>query len=319
MKVSPCVFLFCSPLLGSLHADVIGGGAVDLDFVDIGNGGNAADNTGFGTVGYEFRISAFEVSQAMVDAYNSLSGGPAISYHDMTGYGGNAPDEPASGVSWNEAARFVNWLNTSAGYAPAYKFTSGGYNDNIELWSAGDAGYDPANPYRNSNAFYFLPTEDEWYKAAYYDPSANAGSGGYWNYATGSDSAPATVASGTISGTSVYGQVQAAGPAPITNAGGVSPYGTMAQNGNVFEWMESAVDGSNNLVDENRAYRGGKWDNTFAPLRSDERADRPPTVENRNVGFRVASVAVVPEPSSALLLGLGALSLLARRSRRGQG
>ena len=67
---------------------------------------------------------------------------------------------------WSEAARFVNWLSTSQGYDAAYKFTTGGGNDNIALWTSGDSGYNAANPFRNSNAYYFLPSEDEWYKAA---------------------------------------------------------------------------------------------------------------------------------------------------------
>ena len=125
---------------------------------------------------------------------------------DMTSYGGNGTNRPATGVSWNEAARFVNWLNTSQGYSAAYKFTTGGANDNIALWTSAMRATTPANPFRNSNAHYFLPSEDEWYKAAYYDPNANGGLGGYWDYATGSDTAPTAVASGTTSGTAVYGQ-----------------------------------------------------------------------------------------------------------------
>jgi formylglycine-generating enzyme required for sulfatase activity len=40
---------------------------------------------------------------------------------------------------------------------------------------------------------YFVPTIDQWYKAAYYSPSINAGNGGYFNYATKSDFLPARV------------------------------------------------------------------------------------------------------------------------------
>jgi formylglycine-generating enzyme len=85
-------------------------------------------------------------------------------------------NKPATSVSWNEAARFVNWLNTSQGFQAAYKFTLNpgdvGYsaNANISLWAPGDAGYNAAGPYRNANAHYFLPSENEWYKAAYYSP-----------------------------------------------------------------------------------------------------------------------------------------------------
>ena len=154
----------------------------DLDFVDI-TGGTTADDTGYGAVANDYRMGVHEVSGAMIDAYNANSGGPAI-----TRYAQFSASQPATEVSWNEAARFVNWLNVSTGHSPAYNYDPGSIlgNDNIALWSLGDAGYDSSNPFRNSNAYYFLPSEDEWYRAAYYDPAA----GVYWDYATGSDSAP---------------------------------------------------------------------------------------------------------------------------------
>ena len=40
--------------------------------------------------------------------------------------GGNGPNKPAAGISWLEAAKFVNWLNKSTGHTPAYKFGAGG-------------------------------------------------------------------------------------------------------------------------------------------------------------------------------------------------
>ena len=108
-------------------------------------------------------------------------------------------DKPATGISWFEAARFVNWLNTSKGAAPAYKFDAAG---NFQLWSEMDAGYNPANRFRNTQAAYFLPSADEWYKAAFYDPT----NGSYWNYPTGSNSPPTPVPSSTSPGTAVYSQ-----------------------------------------------------------------------------------------------------------------
>lgn len=54
-----------------------------------------------------------------------------------------------------------------------------------------DPGYDASNQYRNSLAKYVLPSFNEWYKAAYYDPNKPAG--GYWIYPTGSDTAPTLV------------------------------------------------------------------------------------------------------------------------------
>jgi formylglycine-generating enzyme len=130
-------------------------------------------------------------------------------------------------------------------------------------------GFDAANPFRNANSHYFLPSEDEWYKAAYYDPNKPGGAG-YWDYATGSDSAPTAVAGGTTSGTAVYGQSFSIGPALITNAGGLSAYGTMAQNGNVWEWGDSGFTAPNDSAGESRSLRSGFWSFTagFPPRRT---------------------------------------------------
>jgi len=249
----PC--LLCP---ATLSADSFGSGAFTMDFVDIGNTGNADDihGSGYGGVDYSYRMGVNEVSQGMITAYNNAGdGGPDIDFYDLISFGGNGVNKPATGVSWNEAARFVNWLNTSSGYSAAYNFSTGGANDNIALWTGADAGFDVNNPFRNSKAHYFLPSEDEWYKAAYYDPNANGGTGGYWDYATGSDSAPTAVAGGA-SGAVYNGQV---GPADITNAGGLSAYGTMAQNGNVWEWSESGSTPPNDDEVESRVLRGGAW------------------------------------------------------------
>jgi len=105
----------------------------------------------------------------------NAAGGLGITLQDMSSFGGNGADRPATGISWYEAARFVNWLNTDSGSTPAYKFDGGG---NFQLWQSGDAGYNPDNLYRNSQARYFLPSTDEWYKAAYY----NADTGTYGDY-----------------------------------------------------------------------------------------------------------------------------------------
>ncbi len=292
--------------LAAAHADSFGSGAFTMDFVTIGNAGNAADDTGYGSVGYSYRIGVNEVSERMIDAYNAVPANSTLLITKDT----RGLDRPATSVSWNEAARFVNWLNTSNLYNAAYKFTTGGVNDDIALWESGDAGYNAANPFRNSNAHYYLPSEDQWYKAAFYDPNANGGLGGYWNYATGSDSAPTAVASGTTSGTAVYnGQ---AAPADITNAGGLSAYGTMAQNGNVWEWGESAFTAPNDSAGESRALRGGDWNYGSSSLASSVRSNSSPSVEGTNVGFRVAAV---PEPSGVLLTLIGMMGVVLRRKR----
>ncbi|KKK48920.1 hypothetical protein LCGC14_3140280, partial [marine sediment metagenome] len=215
-----------------------GGNQFTIDFVDIGNPNNTADDTGSpnpaGTVPYVYRMGKYEISRDMITKANT-EGSLGITLYDMTPYGGNQADHPATGVSWNEAARFVNWLNTSEGLTPAYKFAvqpgGDGYNANvnIELWQPGDLGYNSENFFRNDLAAYFLPSVDEWYKAAYNDPSGN-----YFNYPTGYDTLPDSVPSGTNEDTAVYDHATAKGPADITLAGGLSPYGTMGQGGNVW-------------------------------------------------------------------------------------
>ena len=298
----------------------------DMEFVTIGDAGNASDTTGqpnpAGSVGYSYGIGKYEVSEDMITKYNSNYGtaNSLVITKDT-----RAADKPATGISWNEAARFVNWLNTSKGGFGAYKYASGsnGVNDNITPWTVSDTlDYDASNPFRSKRATYVLPSYNEWYKAAYYDPS-KAGTDKYWNYATGSDTPPTAVASGTSGGTAVYGSQS--GPAVVTQAGGLSHYGVMGLGGNVFEWEETATDLTNNDGSENRGRRGGNWSTTSANnsnLSSSFRDGTNPLGNGSFMGFRVAMVAptaaVVPEPSTMVIgtiLGLGGL-LGRRRMKR---
>jgi formylglycine-generating enzyme required for sulfatase activity len=220
-----------------------GANQFNMEFVTIGNAGNAADTTGSpssaGAVGYEYGLGKFEVSEEMIEKFNASQSLQIIK--DTRGTA-----KPATSVSWNEAARFVNWLNTSTGNQAAYKFTTSGVNDNIALWTSGEAGYDVNNQYRNSLAKYFLPSYNEWYKAAYYNPTNST----YYDYANGSDTAPTAVASGTTAGTAVYGGQL--GPADVNLAGGLSPYGVMGLGGNVYEWEESSGDLANSSGSSSR-------------------------------------------------------------------
>jgi formylglycine-generating enzyme len=293
-----------------------------MEFVHIGHPGNAADITGtpnsVGAVGYEYGIGKFEVSRDMITKYNANFGNAnslVITLYDMEAdgpiFGGNGANRPATGVSWNEAARFVNWLNVNQGFAKAYKFADGNaVNDNIQLWTSGEAGYDVNNKYRNSLAKYFLPSYNEWYKAAYYNPTNST----YYDYATGSNTAPTAVASGTTAGTAVYGQSFGQGPADVDQAGGLSPYGVMGLGGNVFEWEENSFDLANSSGSSPRGFRGGDWDSLSSDLSSSRRDNGNPSSGYLRLGFRVASLpssaAAVPEPSMMVigtLFGLGGL------------
>lgn len=320
-KLMRYVFAACCLLAGSAEcqAGVVsfgtGANQFNMEFVTIGNPGNAADTTGSpnpaGAVGYEYGIGKFEVSRDMITKFNA-SQSLQITLQDMTSFGGNGAKKPATGVSWNEAARFVNWLNTSTGGFAAYKFTTGGVNDNIALWTASDTlDYDASNPYRSMRATYVLPSYNEWYKAAYYNPNDST----YYEYTNGS-TRPTAVVSG-LSG-AVYtqsGVASPSGPADVDLAGGLSPYGVMGLGGNVYEWEESSLNLTNSSGSSDRGYRGGSWSFGSASLSSKSRYALYPSNVLNFVGFRVASLSssappAVPEPSMMVigtLFGLGGL------------
>jgi len=248
MKTTPTIaFLAASLTLAicfapAAHADPFGSGlnSFEIDFVTIGNPGNPDQVIGFsplsqrfaGSVAQSFRMGTFEISEDMINKAN------AIGSLGLTHTGRGTKDLPATGLSWFEAAQFVNWLNTSTGATPAYKFDGGG---NFQLWQPGDAGYDPNNLFRNSQSVYFLPSFDEWHKAAYYDPIAEV----YYVYPTGSDSVPDGIDSINTPGQdpnfdAVFSDGASSSiPNKIMNVGVSSPYGTLGQGGNVSEWVET--------------------------------------------------------------------------------
>jgi formylglycine-generating enzyme len=313
-------------------ADTFGTGEqrFEIEFVTVGDPNNSADATGnpqpAGAVGYAYRIGKYEISRDIVAKANA-QGNLGITLHTLEVEGdpidGVEPFEfiprpgmPATGVSWNEAARFVNWLNTSQGHPPAYKFEklpgATGYSANAEilLWQAEDEGFNPKNPFRNSGAFYFLPNVDEWYKAAYFDRDASNGSGGYWDFPTQSDVGPVPVDNGNAKGTAVFARPFDQGPADVSQSGGLSAYGTMGQGGNAWEWEETEFDLVNDESSAERGVRGGDWTNNLANLASSDRFSLDTLNEGINVTFRVASI---PEPESLLLTKVVALLLLIAR------
>jgi formylglycine-generating enzyme required for sulfatase activity len=290
------------------------GQSFNMEFVRIGNAGNVADTTGTpnpaGKVNYEYNIGKFEVSRADVNAYNANPGVVAITTDTILFPGVN---KPATGITWNEAARFVNWLNTSTGSAAAYNFVNNNVTTNITPWTPADtADYDPSNPYRSRRTRFALPSFNEFYKAAFYDPSKSGGAG-YWNYATRSDSAPTSTTGGTTAGTAVFGLSNVQGPADVTQAGGLSAYGVMGLGGNAREWEESSFDLTNSSGSANRGVRFGNWNDTASFLSSSAREFAGPNFTTNGYGFRVVEL---PEPTSMAIFGLGALGMAYRARRK---
>lgn len=170
---------------------------------------------------------------------------------------------------------------------------------------------------KNSGATAWIPSENEWYKAAYYDPTKNAGAGGYWLHANQSDSMTsnsfATPGAANFSDSDFVGSGTLSLPSgnALTDVGAYgadseSYYGTNDQAGNVYEWNDAIISGSS------RGLRGGSWNNFEGDLRSSDRGYDVPTYELNIVGFRVASV---PEPTSLVLTMLAGTVMLVRRKR----
>jgi len=305
--------------------------AFTFDWATVGNAGNAADTTTFGAVSYDYRIAKHEVTNAQyaeflnavaaTDAnnlYSTSMGTDARGGITRSGSSGsftysaktNMGNKPVNYVSWYDAARFSNWLTNGQGNGD----TESGVYTLTGATSISAITRDLSNPNQ-----VFIPTEDEWYKAAYHQPASQGGdSDDYWLYPTASNSVP-TIATANSTGdisnpgsnvanynrgadwNGLDGNVTTVGSA---GASSESFYGTSDQGGNVWEWNET-------LISSSRGLRGGSWIGDEDNLRSSVRIDRIPSIEGSFIGFRVASP--VPEPASVALLALGAPLLLRRR------
>jgi formylglycine-generating enzyme required for sulfatase activity len=270
------------------RADTIthSGTTINMGFVTVGNAGNVADTTGYGAVGYTYRIGTYDVTAAQWAAVYAAD--PNVG---TAGYWSGS--QPAAGMTWNQAAMFCNWLTTGNADSGYYTIVGGSATPNALSHAAYAALY---------GTTYFLPTENEWYKAAYYSP----GTGTYYQYPTGSNTVPTAVTGGTAPGTAVFGGngVDPTAPANVDNAGGLSPYGTMGQGGNVWQWDEADIFGDGS----SRGLRGGAFDDSGSGrLASSYRIGDDPTYVGNDIGFRVASV---PEPGSITLLVAGALGFI---------
>jgi len=276
-------------IIGSLNAQSL---------IFVGDLNNSSDSNGKGSVNYSYWIGKYEITiseyttflnnAAKTDSYGLWYGnvmditrtGTAGNYSYFSG--GNA-NTPVTWVNWFDAARYVNWLHNGANTNASTE--DGAYNLN---------GATSGLVLKNSGAKYWLPSFDEWYKAAFYDPNKTI-SGGYWNYATRTDLMNTSLAN-----------YQSAGPSGVGAYANPSAYGTYDQNGNVSEWLSP-----DNLISTKVV--GGGWNSSDSALASTASgASENGGYQDGGIGFRIASS--VPEPSSlSLLLAGGAVALAKRR------
>jgi formylglycine-generating enzyme required for sulfatase activity len=293
---------------------------VVIETVTVGNPGNAGDPQGiqgtFGAVDYLFAIGKYEVTAGQYTAFlNAVAATDRYALYNVnmwtkaegckierTGSPGNytysvAPDwanRPVNYVSWADAARFANWLHNGqpTGAQDLTTTEDGSYFINgINEVSDGLL----ENVDREPEATWVIPTENEWYKAAYHKNDGVTGN--FWNYPTSADNGvsyflidPDPGNNATFSGGHV-GEWTIGAPYYRTEVGAhensASPYGTFDQGGNVMEFNETVPEW------DIRGIRGGSWfwGNI---LGSWERPlDMHSSDQFNDLGFRVATLAAI--------------------------
>ena len=321
----------CSGLLLSLVI-ASSGSAVTMSWSPVGGAGNACDPQSqgcFGAVGYAYDIGTYEVTNAQYAEFLNAKAksDPFILYNpnmgnelpDFAGFGGiqrsgsagsyvytpiaGREDLPVNWVSYYDSLRFANWMNNGQGNADT---ESGAYT----LLPA--TGLNPSIPgnsntvVRNPGAAIVLASENEWYKAAYYDVASTT----YFDYPADTNS-PTECSGPTSAPNSANCSEQAPGDPedmlPVGSyPGSASPNGTFDQGGNVFEWNEA-------ITGVLRIYRGGAHNLTAALLNGSSRSTNGGALESVHVGLRLV---LIPEPGTGLLFAVGLLGFAGWRRVR---
>ena len=165
---------------------------------------NTNHSSGFGSVTYQYKISKFLISNAQyIELLNNVAAtdtyglfNSSMQTEPLGGilrYGSSGsyiyvckPDmlnKPVNFVSWHSAARYCNWLHNGM---PSGSQNSSTTEDGSYTLNGGTISIFE----RNTNANYYIPNEDEWVKAAYFNGIS------YYTYATQSDAAPIPIAVG---------------------------------------------------------------------------------------------------------------------------
>lgn len=318
-----------SAILAGIFLVTPASAVVNINYASIGNAGNAADAaTGslYGAVAYAYKIAKNETTIAQyaeflnavakTDTYDLYAGAMTTSYISgisRSGVSGSFTYSVASGsgnkpitfVSWFDAARFTNWLHNGQLTGAQNNLTT---EDGAYTLNGAISGVSVS---RNVGATVWIPNENEWYKAAYYDPNkGGVGIGGYWQQANQSNAVAGNTIGVANSANYYDGDYVGWPEAVLTDVGAYgsnsdSAYGTNDQLGNVMEWNDA-------VIGSLRGLRGGSWGSDATGLPASNRSTNSPTGQTSEIGFRVASV---PEPSAVVLTLLSVSACLAGRRR----
>ncbi len=285
---------------------------VNIDWVAVGDPGNTADTTGFGTVAYPYEIGKYEVTNDQYAEFlNAVAAtDPYLLYNTRMGwwYGGitrsGLPGSytystiagreymPVNSVSFFDCLRFANWLHNGQGSGDT---ETGAYT----LLGGTPTPLNGATVTRNFDAFVFLTSEDEWYKAAYYD----TGSASYFDYPASADASTTCASPGATANTANCNDAEADFTDAGDYTGSASPNGTFDQGGNIWEWNEA-------IIGSNRGLRGGAFNIDSWALAATNRNDVSPIVEGDNMGFRVARLDFSPGLPALNPVGIATLAVL---------
>jgi formylglycine-generating enzyme len=337
---------------GTQNADGTWNGLASVQFVTVGDPGNTADQaTGnlYGAVPYNFQMGKCDVTLGqycqflnavatvgdpyglynihMANGWGQFTfgitqSGTLGSYtYTVTGAAGgcNINNMPANSISWGDAARFCNWLQNGQPSAPGTLEGTGTTETGAYSLNGATSQTGLMLITRNTGAAYVIPTENEWYKAAYYKGGGT--NAGYWLYPTQSSTTPSNALSVTGTNNANFYDYYGTGNGGFTDPANYltpvgaftdspSPYETYDMGGDVWQWNETAVTSSS------RGLRGGSFNLYSNYLATSTRDDYDPTNEYFNEGFRVASV---PEPGSISLLvaaSFGVVSIAIHRRCR---